>query len=124
MTENETPLKLCRKWSEMAPGCFDTLDVLCKESHEEMGVSDVCDLPIGAAYEYLRVKCHLEKDGRARLVSELTGLYIWRKHKVIYNFDHTLAQELVSQADATTEEDKLPTEILLRPPYPCVYSDR
>lgn len=59
MTENETPLKLCRKWGEMAPGCFDTLDVLCKESHEEMRVSEVCDLPIGAAYEYLRVKCHL-----------------------------------------------------------------
>lgn len=58
VTENETPLKLCRKWSEMAPGCFDTLDVLCRESHEEMGVSEVCDLPIGAAYEYLRVKCH------------------------------------------------------------------
>lgn len=37
MTENETPLKLCRKWSEMAPGCFDTLDVLCRESHEENG---------------------------------------------------------------------------------------
>lgn len=121
MTENETPLKLCRKWSEMAPGCFDTLDLLCKESHEDMGVSNVCDLPIGAAYEYLRVKCHLEKDGRARLASELTGLYIWRKHKVIYNFDHTLAQELVDQADAITEDDKIPTEILLRPPYPCVY---
>lgn len=121
MTENETPLKLCRKWSEMAPGCFDTLDLLCKESHEDMGVSNVCDLPIGAAYEYLRVKCHLEKDGRARLASELTGLYIWQKHKVIYNFDHTLAKELVAQADAITEDDKIPTEILLRPPYPCVY---
>lgn len=105
----------------MAPGCFDTLDLLCKESHEDMGVSNVCDLPIGAAYEYLRVKCHLEKDGRARLASELTGLYIWRKHKVIYNFDHTLAQELVAQADAIAEDDKIPTEILLRPPYPCVY---
>ncbi len=81
----------------------------------------MCDLPIGAAYEYLRVKCHLEKDGRARLASELTGLYIWRKHKVIYNFDHTLAQELVDQADAITADDKIPTEILLRPPYPCVY---
>lgn len=121
MTENETPLKLCKKWSKMAPGCFDTLDLLCKESHEDMGVSNVCDLPIGAAYEYLRVKCHLEKDGRARLASELTGLYIWRKHKVIYNFDHTLAQELVAQADAIAEDDKIPTEILLRPPYPCVY---
>ena len=54
MTENETPLKLCKKWSQMAPDCFDTLDLLREEAHERYGVSDVCDLPISATFEYLR----------------------------------------------------------------------
>lgn len=120
MTEDETPIKLCKMWSQMGSDCYEILDMLRKQSHEEMGISDLCDIPIGAAYEYLHVKHHLELKDCARLASELTGIYIWRKHKIIYNFDKTLAEELFAQADEIRNDYQLPTDVLLHPPYPCV----
>lgn len=63
----------------------------------------------------------MELDGRAIIASELAGLYRWRKHKIVYNFDPTLAEELVAQAENMTEDDTIPTDILLNPLYPCVF---
>jgi hypothetical protein len=53
--------------------------------------------------------------------AELTACYIWRKQKIIYAFDETLANELSEQAKGYAYEDDLPIDVLLHPPYPCVY---
>lgn len=53
--------------------------------------------------------------------AELTACALWRKHKIIYQFDQDLALELAAQADSFDESSDLPVDAILHPPYPCIY---
>lgn len=52
---------------------------------------------------------------------ELFCCALWRRNKVVYTFDDTLAAELVQQADEWDDSDNLPIEVLLHPPYRCAF---
>lgn len=120
MTENETPIKLCQKWGMMLPDCFDEIEAEREGYIKRHNVSDLCDTPISVAMDYLSNFLKTPRECAA-LASELTGLAIWRKRKIAYDFDDILARELADQANDLTVEDEIPIEILLHPPYPCVY---
>lgn len=120
MTELETPLVLVRKWARMLPRCYELLDNIAHnpDYHEW---PDCCDVPIAAANAVLTEAGNLTQQQAAQLGAELTACYTWRKNKIIYDFDETLARELCDQAKSYKNEDNLPVEILLHPPYPCVF---
>jgi hypothetical protein len=123
LTESQTPLALVRKWSTRAPGCYEALDGL-RDYWLTSGATTThpaCDIPISAAATYLVSVCGETQNEMALDASELTACYSWRKNKIIYAFDLDLARELSDQALEYTPEDDLPVEVLLHPPYPCVY---
>ena len=46
--------------------------------------------------------------------------YLWRKHRIIYQFDRTLTESLLNQAGRIDETERLPCELLKNLPYPCI----
>lgn len=115
------PLKLVQEYTKRYPSCWD----ICDDIHNSNGRdglpewNTVCELPISAT---LSIMDYYHDRGYAVnpniFPSEMAALYIWRKYKEIYSFDHDLANMLMSQGDDSTE---IPIEILLKLPYPCIY---
>lgn len=112
---------MCNYWKAVTPGCYDQLTVLRDVAREKMGVNTEFELPLAITITYLEQEQHYSRIESVRRASDLTACYIWRKHKIIYDFDDVLAEELCSQADAFEEDYTLPINIILRPPYPCVF---
>jgi hypothetical protein len=123
LTESRTPLPLVRLWKNQIPECYDTLDDLRNYwlNSGEMSTHPACDIPISAAATWLATSRGRNQVEMAEQAAELTACYIWRKQKIIYSFDPDLAKELSEQAKDYTYEDDLPVDVLLHPPYPCVY---
>lgn len=122
ITESGTPLPLIRKLAIEFPGIWEALDDLYANAWlRDADYTPVCGLPIGAAYTLLVDRYGLSRRDAAERAAEVTACYLWRKHKIIYAFDDQLAAELVEQARAYREEDALPVEAMLLPPYPCCY---
>lgn len=122
MKDRETPLKLVRLWDKIAPGSYDVLDEL-KEANGKEGLSwpDYCELPISAAFTYLVGQHGATAQEAAIGAAELTACWLWRQNKVIYAFDKDFGDMLASQAEDMGDTDKLPMELLLHLPYPCIY---
>lgn len=118
MTEQETPLSLVQMWPKMLPKCYDLMDIIYNDEHTW---PDCCEIPIAAANAVLTQAGNLPQHEAAQIGAELTACYIWRKNKIIYDFDADLARELCEQAKSYKNEDALPVEVLLHPPYPCVF---
>lgn len=122
ITESGTPLPLIRKLSSRFPGIWEALDDLYANAWlPSVDYTPVCGLPIGAAYTLLADRYGLSRRDAADRAAEITACYLWRKHKIIYAFDDQLASELIDQARAYRDEDALPVEAMLHPPYPCAY---
>ena len=105
---------MCNYWKAVTPGCYDQLTVLRDVAREKMGVNTECELPLAITITYLEQEQHYSRIESVRRASDLTACYIWRKHKIIYDFDDVLAEELCSQADAFEEDYTLPINIILR----------
>lgn len=119
LNENDTPLALVRKWQNKIPSCYAALDnVVATMSHIW---PDVCPVPISAAYAVVMQLGGGDRYDATIACAEMTACYAWRKHKIIYRFDPDLSAELAAQARDYKSEDTLPIDIMLHPPYPCVY---
>lgn len=122
ITESGTPLPLIRKLASRFPGVWEALDDLYSNAWlRDPDHTPLCGLPIGAAYALLYDRYGLRGTQITEYAAELTACYLWRKHKIIYAFDDQLAAELIEQARAYRDEDALPVEAMLHPPYPCAY---
>lgn len=121
MNFQKTPIDICNYWKAVLPGCYDRLTELRDRARNVMGVSAECDLPLHITIAYLNGERNYPRRSSVEAAPDLTAAYIWRKHKIIYDFDKTLAEELCSQSDDLTEDSELPVDVLLHPPYPCVY---
>ena len=120
MRDRDTPLPLIRKWENMEPGIYQTLDMLRgTKGNGEIDWPDYCELPISAAYTYLANE--YDEKTAANLCAELTALWMWRKSKKIYSFDPDLARSLAAQAEDVQDTDVLPCDLLMHLPYPCIY---
>lgn len=115
-----SPLNLVQTWSRILPGCYADMDKIYELHDSENGWSSVCDIPISAALTEIVEKGKLPIHEAGRLAAELTACYSWRKNKIIYAFDSTLADELIAQADMD-ETAQLPIELILHPPYKCIF---
>lgn len=122
MKDRETPLKLVRLWNKMIPGIYETLDYL-RSANGQNGLHwpDYCALPISAAFTCLVEQNNLDFKEASLVASELTACWTWRQNKIIYAFDPDFAATLASQAEDLAGTDKLPTELLYRLPYHCIY---
>lgn len=122
MKDRETPLKLVRLWSKMAPGIYEALDHLHSlNGQADLHWPDYCVLPIGAAFTCLTKQHGLTDNQAAQVAAELIACWTWRQNKVIYAFDVDFAATLAAQAEDIADTDQLPTELLYRLPYPCIY---
>ena len=115
-----SPLNLVQTWSRILPGCYADMDKIYELHDSENGWPSVCDIPISAALTEIVEKGKLPIHEAGRLAAELTACYSWRKNKIIYAFDSTLADELIAQADMD-ETAQLPIELILHPPYKCIF---
>ena len=121
VTEKETPLVLVKYWKQMAHGVYDELEHIREDFNSQMKWPEYCDLPISVATMYLMSRAHFSERDAAVLSAELTACWTWRKNKVIYSFQPVLSQVLAEQVENMDEAELLPTELLLRLPYPFIY---
>lgn len=122
MRDRETPLRLVRKWEKMCPGVYAALDDMqAAKQSGEITWPDYCELPVNAAFTYLRTVEGLSDQNAAAGCAELTALWAWRKNKIIYSFDDNLAKSLADQAEDVQDTDVLPADLLMHLPYPCIY---
>lgn len=115
-----SPLNLVQMWNRMLPGCYDDMDKLYELHDSENGWPAICDIPISAAMSVIVQKGKLPVHDAGKLAAELTACYSWRKNKIIYAFDKTLADELISQTDLD-EAAQLPIDLILHPPHKCIF---
>ena len=121
MKDKDTPLKLVRKWPKMLPACYEMLDYLKDaKSDGEIWWPEYCMLPIGAAFTYLVNEVD-SFETAAQIAAELTACWIWRKNKIVYRFDEALMESLCEQTEDISDTEKLPIDLLLHLPYPCIY---
>lgn len=121
MKDKETPLALVRSISKMFDRVYENLDSCLKAKSEgKLDWPDYCELPIAAAYTYMISNGFADRDA-SMVAAEITACWMWRRNKVIYAIDGILADMLRDQAEEMSLTDKLPMELLLHLPYPCIY---
>lgn len=121
MRDRDTPLKLVRLWPNMMQGCYEELDILAGAKEDEtVWWPDYCRLPVNATVTYLQ-KSGVDRKQAAVMASELTACWMWRKDRIMYCFDRSLAEVLAEQAKESDDAEVLPAELLLHPPQPIVY---
>ena len=111
MTEKDTPLALVHAWQKRMKGCYEILDNLAATK----SWPDYCVLPMNAVA--VGMKSLKNPFAIVSATSELTACWLWRKNKIIYQFNKELTETLTSQP----MDDILPTKLLLHTPYPIVY---
>ena len=121
MIRCDTPESLIAKWDVMRPGIWRDMDTLqATKAVGELDWPDECAIPISAAASVIQ-KSGTDIITAFRAAAEVTACYLWRKNRVIYQFDHTLAEALWAQANEMDEDEELPVDLLLHLPYPCIY---
>lgn len=122
MKDKDTPLKLVRMWDKMSKDVYKRLeDMRAQFAAEGEEWPEWCDMPINVAAHLLIGEEGLTPQSSANICAELTACYLWRKNKVVYWFDDTLAQVLYAQAQDVKEQERLPVELLTKLPFSCVY---
>lgn len=122
MKDKETPLKLVRSLEKMSNGVYKRLeDARARFIAEGYEWPEWCDMPINVASDFLVQEKGLSGQEAANICAELTACYLWRKNKVVYWFDDILAQVLYAQSRDLKEQERLPVELLMKLPFPCVY---
>lgn len=115
LTKNDTPLGLVELFEEAYP----SMDLLRRDKCGN--VPQECYIPIAAGMAVATEILDLDRIEATMIASEITGLYIWNKSKIMYRFDDALTEALAAQAKDIKDTDVLPINLLLHPPYPCVY---
>ena len=112
LTEQNTPLPLVRQWSNLIPHCWEDLDELADKTRATQPSNMAADAELYAAMSI--VQAHAVNGALPVEIShasfELFCCALWRRNKVVYTFDDTLAAELVQQADEWDDSDNLPIE--------------
>ena len=121
MIRCDTPESLIAKWDVMRPGIWRDMDTLqATKAVGELDWPDECAIPISASASVIQ-KSGTDIITAFRAAAEVTACYLWRKNRVIYQLDHTLAEALWAQANEMGEDEELPVDLLLHLPYPCIY---
>ena len=123
--EETLPERLEREILREFPGIEELVDQLTNlmlQVPEPYGgvAPEWCTVPMsicGSALQIAGVGC-ANKYRYASKVDILTAVLAWRKHKIIYTFDESLADEL---RPSITEAIRPPKELLMKATYPCVY---
>ena len=118
----DTPQSLVEKWVGMVPGLWDDLDLMQHSKDSGPGWPDECAVPMGAAAAAMTHRGE-DMDTAERMAAEATACYLWRKNKIIYQLDSTMAAVFQAQARSMDEDKELPVDYLLHLPYPCIYVD-
>ena len=109
-------------WNKRVSGIYERLDCYyALKAEGKLTWPDYCELPISAAMTLLTEDVHLSMRDAALAGAEVTACWMWRRNKVVYSFDKSLADVLVEQAKDTKDSDILPTDLLYHLPYPCIY---
>lgn len=110
------PLEAVKKITAAHPNIWDTIDTLVAVPENEIHWDRrICYCPISAAIAALSVDSDmLTAFGSASFASALAA---WRRGKFIYQFDESLASEVIS----TVEDMAIPIEILYHMPAQCIY---
>lgn len=118
-----TPLPLLVPYTQHMPGVWDTLEDLRTAKETKLLWKPPCYLPCAAARAVLEDPRYggMNRIDSAAKCAELTGLFIWRKDKVIYRFDHDLAVALAVQAKAMSFDSILPIDLMMHLPHDCLY---
>ena len=102
LTEQNTPLPLVRQWSNLIPHCWEDLDELADKTRATQPSNMAADAELYAAMSI--VQAHAVNGALPVEIShasfELFCCALWRRNKVVYTFDDTLAAELVSPVPA------------------------
>lgn len=122
MKDKDTPLKMVRNWEKTIPGIYAQLDSLRDAKADgEIWWPDHCSLPINAVHTYLVDTLGLSKEKAAEVAAEITACWTWRQNKIVYSFDPELVLALAEQVRDIQDEEKLPFDLLLHFPFPCIY---
>lgn len=110
------PLEAVKKMTAAHPNLWATIDSLVKVPENEIHWDRrICYCPISAAIAALTVDSDmLTAFGAASFAAALSS---WRRGKYIYQFDETLASEVIS----TVEDMVIPAEILYHMPAQCLF---
>ncbi|MGM9763528.1 MAG: AcrVA2 family anti-CRISPR protein [Candidatus Cryptobacteroides sp.] len=110
------PLEAVKKMTLAYPNLWDTIDTFVRVPENEIQWDrKICYCPISAAITALSVDSDmLAAFGQASFVAALSS---WRRGKYIYQFDETLAAEVIS----TVEDMVIPAEILYHMPSQCLF---
>lgn len=110
------PLEAVKKMTLAHPNIWDTIDTLVKVPEDEIQWDrKICYCPISAAIAALSVDSDmLTAFGQASFAAALAA---WRRGKYIYQFDETLASEVI----LTVEDMVIPAEILYHMPSQCLF---
>lgn len=122
MKERDTPLRLVRLWPKRFADCYERMDYMHRgKADGALWWPDYCPMPISSAYVILNTLYGVDERTTAAYAAELTACWLWRQDKIIYAFDSDLSSALAAQAEDTEDTDVLPMDLLLHPPYPCIY---
>lgn len=122
-TKTKTPLSLVQRYTLRFPGIWETLEKFRTDSAFNTQWNSLCYLPCSVTQAVLNAPTcgNLSDVDACQRCAEATGLYIWRKDKVIYRLDHDLAEVLLEQAKAMDYDVELPIDFLMHLPHDCVY---
>lgn len=112
------PLELVKTFEKDYPHCWEHVEYLREGKGKDLpNWNNLVYIPITGTNEILHIKYGKNKED-----INLSGLYAalasWRQYKEIYSFSPELCELLFEQAG---DNIKIPTEILYRMPYPCMY---
>lgn len=123
ITEDLTPLPLVRQWTNLITNVYDDLEATAVEYRKMDDVRLSTESELAAALSIINAWSppQTTQAEKAHAAYDLYCCAMWRKHKVVYAFDPTLASELVQQADDWDDTSALPIEALEHPPYKCCF---
>lgn len=109
------PLELVKQFEKTYPNCWEMVEYVRQGKGKELpNWNDLCYCPLAGTQTVMFEKYHNLDVNEASLLAALAS---WRQYKEIYSFSEELKETLFAQS----EDMVIPTEVLYRIPFPCVY---
>lgn len=122
LRDKETPVNLVNLIDEMDSGCYERMDTLYESADVKLRpFPSYCMMPTDILIDKLSPNTTLSPPYLSEVATLKMACWLWRKHRVIYQFDPDLARQLFEDAGDLCLADRLPVEDLLSAPYPAVY---
>ena len=112
-----TPLPVVQKWTNTIPDVWADLNVLAEKYLAITDMENNAELHAALSIVESRAIPTAPQNKKANAAFLLYSCAKWRENKVVYAYDETLADELIRQADEWNDEEKIPMDALLHPPY-------